>query len=82
VSLAALALAAALATAVVTTTLIAKHISAANAKRDELGANAAKYTVPIFAAHAVSAEERSGSTQLFTNAGKPNALICANNANR
>ena len=38
--------------------------------------------MPIFAAHAVSAELSNGSTHEFTSAGKPSAEICASNAKR
>ena len=69
----------AFATAVVTTTLTAKHISAANAKRLVLGARAARYRTPIFAAHAVSAEERSGSTHELASAGRPRVATDAKN---
>ena len=62
-----------------TTTLTAKHISAANAKRLVLGARAARYRTPIFAAHAVSAEERSGSTHELASAGRPRVATDAKN---
>ena len=38
--------------------------------------------MPIFAAHAVSAELSNGSTHEFTSAGSPSAEICASNAKR
>ena len=72
--------AAVLAIVLVTTIETAKHISAANAKSDDDGANAARYKTPILPAHAVSALLITGSMHELTSAGRPRLAMDANSA--
>jgi hypothetical protein len=60
-------------TAVVTTTLNAKHTSSTSPNNADAGASAAKNTVPTLATSTVSNNDTTGSFTLFNSAGAPSA---------